>query len=157
MFLVDDAEETIEALSTVYNAHPHLQVVGFEACGLEALETIRTRQADIDIVSLDIQLGDANGMDICRQVRREFPHLFVVMCSLEADLKVQQTAHAMGANYFLAKPFGLQEINDMIQAYRAFMTPAVVGESGEAMNVDGWVNSLLKTLEMEEDGGVDNR
>jgi DNA-binding NarL/FixJ family response regulator len=148
VYLVDDALETIEALTTVYSAHPKLQVVGSVYSGRETLRAVRANLSQIDIVSLDIQLGDANGIELCRQIRQEFPHLFIVMCSLQADWKTRQLAAEAGAHYFLSKPFGLPEVNEMVAAYRDFTKRTDTGYSAEAIHKDSdWLESLLSLLD----------
>lgn len=118
VFLTDDSIETIEALFAIYNEHPGFKVIGH---GWNRLETFRALHTiKIDILSMDIELEQESGIELCKQVRAEFPSIFLVMCSVEADFSTRLKAERAGASYFLAKPFGLHELNAMLLEYQQF-------------------------------------
>lgn len=121
VFLTDDSVDTLEALTLVYNYHPDFEVVGDARTVTATWESLRT--SEIDIVSLDIQIGPDDGIRLCQQLRAEFPFLFIVVCSLDSDEAIQMQARQAGASYFLSKPFGTSELNQLLAAYQTFGQP----------------------------------
>jgi PAS domain S-box-containing protein len=92
-----------------------LRDAGYEvhesATGLRGLHLARTRAPDL--VLLDVRLPDANGMDICREIKTDpaLRDVFVVLCSGEAiTLENKLDGFQTGADEYLIKPFGMNEL-----------------------------------------------
>jgi PAS domain S-box-containing protein len=92
-----------------------LRDAGYEvlesATGLHGLHLARTRAPDL--VLLDVRLPDANGMDICRDIKTDaaLRDVFVVLCSGEAiTLEHKLDGFQTGADEYLIKPFGMNEL-----------------------------------------------
>jgi DNA-binding response OmpR family regulator len=72
-------------------------------------------RADPDVVLLDLGLPDADGVDVCRQLRlRSGAAIIVVTAYGEETDRV--TALDAGADDYLVKPFGLSELQARIRA-----------------------------------------
>ncbi|MDB5715353.1 MAG: DNA-binding response regulator [Sphingomonadales bacterium] len=69
----------------------------------------------VDLVVLDIMLPGTNGIDLCRQIRRksDVPIIFVSARGSEADRVI---GLELGADDYLAKPFGTRELIARIRA-----------------------------------------
>lgn len=80
VLLVDDHPLILSAMSTIIGG---LEGVEQVLCCETASEACRTlaEQADIDLVLLDLQLGDADGFDLLRLWREQYPQLPVVVVS----------------------------------------------------------------------------
>lgn len=116
VYLVDDADETLETLSLQYGIHPELSVSGMSDDSESAWEAMSARRPDI--VSIDIELGADSGFDLCAKVVRDMPGVFVVMCSVDADDERKRQAMRAGAHWFLAKPVGYGDIRQLLDAVR---------------------------------------
>ena len=84
--------------------------------GQEGLHLAQTRHPDL--VLLDVGLPDMNGVEVCRQIKTDpaLKDVFVAFCSGEAtsdDHKV--SGLQTGADEYLVKPFGLQELLARVQ------------------------------------------
>ena len=109
ILVVDDEPTVRELFSRV------LKDAGYEvwaadtgAAGLRA-----AREHRPEVVLLDVMLPDANGLEICTQLKRDtgLPDLFVALCSGEAIT----TSHKVsgldrGADDYLVKPIGAAEL-----------------------------------------------
>jgi two-component system KDP operon response regulator KdpE len=62
-----------------------------------------------DIVLLDLMLPDMSGVDVCREIRRNTETPIVVLSALE-DEKTKVAALDEGADDYLTKPFGMDEL-----------------------------------------------
>jgi DNA-binding response OmpR family regulator len=73
------------------------------------------RRADPDVVLLDLELPDGDGVQVCRQLRRRSDVAIIVITAYgeETDRVVALDA---GADDYLVKPFGLAELLARIRA-----------------------------------------
>lgn len=68
-----------------------------------------------DLVLLDLMLPDLNGMELCRQIRR-FSTVPIVMLTARAEQKDIVAGLNAGADDYITKPFGVEELLARIQA-----------------------------------------
>ena len=96
-------------------------VVGQLASGSGLMDAIvKTRP---DIVCLDYQLPDSNGLTLLREVRTSYPDVSVIMITGETDIALENAAADAGAAGFITKPFSLdalaQELQQVVQMRKA--------------------------------------
>jgi len=111
--IVDDYLETAETLSTLYRTKQNVEIVGLAQDSGELWEIVESKE--VDLLSLDIQLGKENGLDICKVFHEKHPDVFIVMCSVEATEQNKRIAREAGASHFLAKPIGLKEVSEVLE------------------------------------------
>lgn len=58
----------------------------------------------VDLVLLDVMLGDENGLEICRRLRLEQDVPIIMVSALSADHQ-RMEGYAVGADDYIAKPF----------------------------------------------------
>lgn len=98
-----------------------LKELGFEVCeaadGREALEVIEAEKATVQLVLLDWNMPEMNGLDLLKRLRQapEFASLVIVMVTTEAELKHIAEALDAGANEYVMKPFTKDIIVGKIQ------------------------------------------
>lgn len=84
-----------------------------------------------DVVILDLGLPDGDGMDFLKKVRREFSTPIIVL-SARTDEKDKVEALDAGANDYITKPFGTEELLARVRAairiYQQNLTRSLVGE-----------------------------
>ncbi len=89
----------------------------------EGYKVIRTynvhdaeKSADLaDLLVLDVMLGDENGMELCRRLRKRIntPIIFLTSCDDEADIV---EGLDIGGDDYITKPFRLRELLSRIRA-----------------------------------------
>ena len=153
MYLVDDAQETLETLRLQYEIHPEIAVVGMADDSELAWEAMAARRPDI--VSIDIELGTDSGFDLCRRIAGKMPDVFVVMCSVDADEERKREAARAGAHWFLAKPVSYADIRRLLEVVRerregggleqAGLTPEADAQKADLTDgaEEGWPNDIL--------------
>ncbi|MGT2907199.1 response regulator transcription factor [Streptococcus dentiloxodontae] len=110
--LVIDDEADIVTL--VRNA---LQLQGYLVEGFTSSEQVdRSKLAGYDLILLDIMMPDVDGLTFCQEIRNlvDCPILFLTAKSQEADLV---TGLATGADDYITKPFGIQELLARVNAH----------------------------------------
>jgi two-component system, OmpR family, KDP operon response regulator KdpE len=78
------------------------------ASGREGLETLATRGADL--VILDLGLPDLDGHDVLREIRA-WSSVPVIVLSVRSGEAEKVAALDAGANDYVTKPFGVQELS----------------------------------------------
>ncbi|SCZ71060.1 two-component system, OmpR family, response regulator [Epibacterium ulvae] len=69
-------------------------------------QEIRTQLADsrVDLVLLDVMLGDENGVEICSRLRQDQQVPIILVSALSADHQ-RMAGYEVGADDYIAKPF----------------------------------------------------
>lgn len=83
--------------------------------GLELIKSSEQRrqsrgEASIDLVILDIMLPSISGLDLCRYMRREGLTVPILMLSAKGSEADRVLGLEVGADDYLAKPFGMREL-----------------------------------------------
>jgi len=75
-----------------------------------------------DVMLLDLMLPDINGFDVCRRLRVERATMLIPVVMLTALNDVQHRVHGfrVGANAYVTKPYGVEDLFDAITAARAW-------------------------------------
>ena len=81
--------------------------------GRDAL--VRFRQGAFDLVVLDVMLPSLDGLEVCREIRRE-SSLPIVMLSARGELHDVVVGLELGADDYVTKPFELPELVARIKA-----------------------------------------
>nr|WP_255733219.1 response regulator transcription factor [Ruegeria sp. Ofav3-42] len=99
-----------------------LQKNGFIALPASSEKEIRAHLSNgrIDLILLDVMLGDENGIDICARLRREQDVPIILVSALSADHQ-RMAGYEVGADDYIAKPFNPQL---MLARVRAVMQRA---------------------------------
>ncbi len=74
------------------------------------------RQTDVDLVILDIMLPRVNGLEILRLLRREGRRVPVILLSARSSEIDKVMGLDLGAEDYVAKPFGLAELLARVRA-----------------------------------------
>lgn len=86
--------------------------------GIAALKEVRSGR--FGLVFLDYQMPGFNGFETLWEIKREHPHVAVVMMTSTVDNAIADRAHAAGVLAFLKKPFYLADIEAVLERYFGF-------------------------------------
>nr|WP_302479162.1 response regulator transcription factor [Ruegeria arenilitoris] len=120
-----------------------MQKNGFIALPASTEREIRAHLSNgrIDLILLDVMLGDENGIDICARLRREQDVPIILVSALSADHQ-RMAGYEVGADDYIAKPFNPQL---MLARIRAVMQRARRSSSlayrrrTRTFRFDGWI------------------
>ncbi|HZW32644.1 MAG TPA: response regulator [Isosphaeraceae bacterium] len=75
-----------------------------------------------DVMLLDLMLPDINGFDVCRRLRTDPATRLIPVVMLTALNDVQHRVHGfrVGANAYVTKPYGVEDLFEAINAARAW-------------------------------------
>jgi DNA-binding NtrC family response regulator len=105
ILIVDDEKDLRLLLKSVVEA----DFTVTEADSGAALRKLLAGDAS-DVVLLDLNLKDANGLDLLPDIKKSWPDVEVVVITGEATLENAVEATKRGAFHFIAKPFKIPEI-----------------------------------------------
>jgi len=124
VLVVDDEAGVRRTLTRLLAASGARCVVA--ADGLEALETVRTRGPEIDLVFLDLRMPSMGGMAALKAIKAAVPTLPVVLMSgYEPSAEEREEAGQMGQG-FLTKPFRLADVRRLVAELTAPGDPSDV-------------------------------
>ena len=79
--------------------------------GLSALDFINNDiQKDVDLIILDLMLPGLNGLEFCRKIRNEEDYSPILILSAKDNESDRVLGLEVGADDYLTKPFGLNEL-----------------------------------------------
>ncbi|HTR91448.1 MAG TPA: response regulator transcription factor [Trebonia sp.] len=110
----------------------NLVVRGFAtvvSAGSRVLALLEEEQPDM--VLLDLMLPEADGFELCRQIRERSP-VAIIVVSARGGERDKVTALNMGADDYMTKPFGIEELLARILATLRRTRPAADAPLGTA-------------------------
>ncbi len=105
---------------------PNIEVVGEASTAADGLS--ESRRLTPDVVLMDMRLPDANGVDVCREIRASSPQTKVVFLTAFADEETVMSAIFAGADGYLLKEIGGEALVGAIEAVargQSILDPAV--------------------------------
>ncbi len=105
ILIVDDEIKIVEI------CQDYLQAAGFsvvsETDGMKALH--RVREEKPDLIVLDLMLPNMDGLDICREIRRE-NNIPIIMLTARVEESDKLVGLELGADDYITKPFSPREL-----------------------------------------------
>jgi pilus assembly protein CpaE len=113
VLIVDDIPETRDHLTKLLGFETDIEVVGAAASGREAIEM--AKEMTPDVVLMDINMPDMDGISATERLSAEVPSAAVVMMSVQGEADYLRRSMLAGAREFLVKPFSSDELTASIR------------------------------------------
>jgi len=102
VLIVDDIAETRENIRKLLQFEADVDVVGAARSGKEGIQL--SQELDPDVVLMDINMPDIDGISATESIRQKSPQIQVVILSVQNDQNYMRRAMLAGARDFLSKP-----------------------------------------------------
>jgi two-component system chemotaxis response regulator CheB len=125
VLVVDDAVVVRRMLTDVLSAEPDIEVSGVAANGKIALQKIA--QSTPDVITLDVEMPELDGVATLRQIRLTWPKLPVIMFSTLTERGAAATLDALaaGASDYVTKPANVGSVTAALTKIREELVPKV--------------------------------
>jgi DNA-binding response OmpR family regulator len=112
--IVEDHPEQAELVARILRTRSYESLIAED--GETGLRIARERVPDV--VLLDLMLPDISGFDVCRRLRTDRATMVIPVIMLTALNDVQHRVHGfrVGANAYVTKPYGVDDLFDAIAA-----------------------------------------
>jgi DNA-binding NtrC family response regulator len=158
ILIVDDEKEIVESLK---------ELLGFEgyqiATAMTAEEGLQKLGRDpFDLVLLDVNLPDSNGIEVLQSIKRDSPETAVIMITAYDSSQVAFQASREGAESYITKPWDndklLLEIRNLLdrsrlqvenillrRALKRFGLPNIIGKSERMQRVFDLITQVARS------------
>lgn len=113
VFIVDDHYMVVEGIRSLLQHEASIEWVGHAMTASSCLAFLK--QNEVDVVLMDINLPDKSGIDLCAEVKKEFPTVFILGLSTFNQQSFIQKMMENGASGYLLKNASQEELMEGIQ------------------------------------------
>jgi pilus assembly protein CpaE len=113
VLIVDDVDETREIITKLLQYEKDIKVVGSANSGRQGLEL--TKQLDPDVVIMDINMPDMDGITVSELLRGINDYTQIVILTVQGDSNYMRRAMLAGVRDFLTKPPQIDELIDTVR------------------------------------------
>src|SRR3990172_7079924 len=132
VLIVDDSVVIRRIVSDIINSDPDLEVAGIAANGRIALD--RIPQVNPDIITLDVEMPEMDGLQTLKELRKTYPRLPVIMFSTLTERGGVTTLDALslGASDYVTKPANVGKVGEGMARVRDDLIPKIKALCGRA-------------------------
>lgn len=148
--IADDIRDTRESIRRILSLDTGFEVIGEAACGSDAIRL--TELLKPDIVLMDINMPDIDGIKTAELLSFRAPNTSVIMMSVQTDPESMTKSMLAGAKAYIAKPFTSKELTSTIlnvfhkeARKRELMSPAYTASSQEKDTSEAKILSVFST------------
>jgi two-component system chemotaxis response regulator CheB len=125
VLVVDDSVVIRRLLTDVLSQDPEIEVAGTAPNGRIALAKLT--QLNPDVVTLDIEMPELDGLGTLSELRRAYPTLPVIMFSTLTDRGAEATLEALsrGASDYATKPANVGSVSAGMQNVKDQLIPKI--------------------------------
>lgn len=108
ILLVDDHQLFNDGIKSLLSSESNLTIVGQLFEGNKVLREIQ--KCTPEIIFLDINLPDYNGIDLSKEILQHFPSLKIILLTMYADEKMLKEGKKVGVHGYILKNSSKQEL-----------------------------------------------
>jgi DNA-binding NarL/FixJ family response regulator len=121
VLLVDDHILFRKGVASLLASHKDIEVVGEAGDGVEAVA--KARETVPDVILMDLAMPKCSGLEATRLIKREMPHVKIIMLTVSDDDRDLFAAIKNGADGYLLKNLEPHQLFDMLEGVRRGEAP----------------------------------
>lgn len=114
VLVVEDHPLVSEGLKAIFEREPDITCLSVVDTGKDLLTKLQHQRPDV--IVMDINLPDTNGLDLCKQVKERYPTIHILALSINNEKAIIKKIIENGASGYLLKDAAQYEIVDAINA-----------------------------------------
>jgi two-component system, chemotaxis family, protein-glutamate methylesterase/glutaminase len=125
VLIVDDSVVIRRLVTQALSEDPGIEVVGAAANGVIALQ--RIPQVNPDVITLDVEMPEMDGIETLRQIRKVYANIRVIMFSTLTQRGATATIDALmlGADDYVTKAANVGKVSESLAALRGELVPRI--------------------------------
>jgi DNA-binding NarL/FixJ family response regulator len=151
---VDDHPMITEGLASTINRQADMAVVGCAGSVAEAIVVFRRERPDVTL--MDLQLGDANGVEAIRAIRAEFPEARIIVLTVyQGDEDIFRALEAGAAGYLLKEEVSdelVRVVRDVHHGKTPHMRPDLEERLAQRVSTPRLTTREIQVLELVSRG-----
>ncbi|HQV78806.1 MAG TPA: response regulator transcription factor [Chitinophagales bacterium] len=113
VFVVDDHQIFLDGIISLLEDEPNIKIVGTAPNGKLALERIRTTKADV--VLMDINMPEMDGIEATKQLKKTNPDLKILMLTMHSEPRFIKECLEIGAKGYVLKNISKDDLLKAIE------------------------------------------
>lgn len=105
---VDDHQLFLEGLTKIIRSVPDFEIVGYYNSPKKFLHALN--EMSVDVVTLDVEMPEINGLELCKKIKELNPHIKVLFISMFETLAVVNQVKDICADGFISKNTEAEEV-----------------------------------------------
>jgi DNA-binding NarL/FixJ family response regulator len=114
ILIVDTSTLIIRRLGELVSSSPEIDAVDMAISCSDAARKLRERKPDV--VLLDLGMFFSNFIRLLKDIKKNYPDIFVIVVSDSPDERIRSQCEQAGADYFLDKYNEFEKIPDTIRS-----------------------------------------
>lgn len=137
VLIVDDSVVIRRIVTDIISGDPDLEVAGVAANGRIALD--RIPQVNPDIITLDVEMPEMDGLQMLKELRKSHPRLPVIMFSTVTERGATATIEALslGASDYVTKPANVGKVGEGMARVRDELIPKIKALCSRSVRTGG--------------------
>ena len=107
--VVDDEPGVVDQVKELLELRQYATVTA--TSGKKALELVKKEKPNI--VILDIRMPDLSGIDVLKEIKKNYPKTRVIMLTGVEDESTKNMAMGLGASGYLTKPYSYSDLLEL--------------------------------------------
>lgn len=138
-FIIDDDIKCIESLEEHLKSFPFIHVEGHTTDVSEAIKILQSKK--IDLLFLDIEMGDLNGIDLARHIKSLYPDILIIFATGHPGFALK--GYEVYPVDFLTKPINILRLEKALQKVREVYEGKTFNKDLKiGMNISGGIKMI---------------
>ncbi len=113
--IVDDHSIVIDGMVLLLSFEKKIEIQSTYTNGFQLIKKLRENSNHPDILLLDLLMPEISGVECSEIIKKEFPHIKIIVLTMECDTKViHQLIHHIGVEGFLNKSLSRKDLLDCV-------------------------------------------
>jgi DNA-binding NarL/FixJ family response regulator len=155
ILIVDDQQIIRAGVESLLNRLPNAKVIGQASNRAQLFNILKSQE--VDLVFMDINLGEENGITLTKEVLSKYPNIKVIALTISESIAMFNDMIAAGASGFLLKNVKEEELEKAIDAvmngdnyfskeYLALVKPKVAAKNKSKITLSEREKGVLELI-----------